>query len=416
MLLYNIGTQFYFFFIRIASFFNQKARFWVNGRKNLLNNIEAILPENERRIWIHCASLGEFEQGRPVIERLKSLNQGIKIVLTFFSPSGFEVRKNFKGADYIFYLPQDTKTNAKKFISLINPKYVIFVKYEFWVHYINELKSREIPLYLISANFRKGQLFFRWYGGFYRSILHKITHLFVQNENSLELLIEIGITNVTISGDTRFDRVVDIAAQTKDIPLVSLFKQNKKILIGGSTWNKDNELIVDLINSESLKDTKFIIAPHEIHEKDIEELINSIKIKSIRYSEANENNIIEAMVLIIDNIGLLSSLYRYADIAYIGGGFGKGIHNTLEAATFGMPVLFGPNYKKFREAIDLVKLGAAFPVNSSKELTDIVNDLFIDQNKLNHLSEIAKNYVNNNKGATDIIIDKINHLQTSFNN
>ena len=416
MLLYNIGTKVYFILIRIASLFNPKAKLWINGRKNLLNKIGEALPKNEQRIWIHCASLGEFEQGRPVIERLKSLNPELKIVLTFFSPSGFEVRKNYKGADYIFYLPEDTKSNARKFISLINPEYVIFVKYEFWVHYINELKLRKIPLYLISANFRDGQLFFRWYGGFYRSILHEISHLFVQNRNSVELLNEIGIYNVTISGDTRFDRVVDIASQTKDIPLVSIFKQNKKIFIGGSTWRKDNELIVDLINSNSLNDTKFIIAPHEIHEQDIEELKNSIKIKSIRFSMADESNIMDAQVLIIDNIGMLSSLYRYASVAYIGGGFGKGIHNTLEAATFGMPVLFGPNYQKFREAIELVRLGAAFPVNSSNELKDIVSDLLNDESKLNHLSEIAKNYVNINKGATDIILDKINQLQTSFSN
>lgn len=416
MLLYNIGTQIYFFLIRIASLFKPKAKLWVNGRKNLLNKIDELLSKNEQRIWIHCASLGEFEQGRPVIERLKSLHPHLKIVLTFFSPSGFEVRKNYKGADYIFYLPTDTKSNAKRFISLIKPEYVIFVKYEFWVHYINELKLNKIPLYLISANFREGQLFFKWYGGFYRSILHKISHLFVQNRNSVELLNEIGITNVTISGDTRFDRVVDIASQTKDIPLVSLFKQNKRILIGGSTWRKDNELIADLINSNSLNDTKFIIATHEIHEQDIEELINSIKVKSIRFSKADESNISDAHVLIIDNIGMLSSLYRYASVAYIGGGFGKGIHNTLEAATFGMPVLFGPNYQKFREAIELVRLGAAFPLTSSHELKDIAVDLFSDESKLNHLSEIAKNYVKINMGATDIILDKINHLQTSFSN
>jgi len=416
MLLYYVTTQVYFLFIHIASIFNTKARLWVNGRKNLLNNIKEVLANNENRIWIHCASLGEFEQGRPVIERLKSLNPELKIVLTFFSPSGFEVRKNYKGADYIFYLPPDSKSNAKRFISLINPQYVIFVKYEFWANYINELNSKKIPLYLISANFRKGQLFFRWYGGFYRDILHKFSYLFVQNESSFDLLKSIEISKVTISGDTRFDRVVDIASQTKEIPLVSLFKNSCKIVIGGSTWSKDNELLIDLINSKALNSTKFIIAPHEVHEKDIEELMDSLKVKSIRFSQANKTNVIDSLVLIIDNIGMLSSLYRYASTAYIGGGFEKGIHNTLEAATFGMPVIFGPNYHRFAEAVELVNLGAAFPVHSSKELNDITIDLFNDEAKLNHLSEIARNYVNNNKGATDIIIDKINHLQASFSN
>ena len=383
--LYSLGLRFYYLLIVLASVFNRKARLWIKGRKGIFDKIQKQVKSENNLFWFHTSSLGEFEQGRPLIEALKDKNKSIKILLTFFSPSGYENRKNYKTADYIFYLPPDTKKNARKFIKLIKPSKAFFIKYEFWYHYLNQLKKSNIPVYLISANFRQKQIFFKWYGGWFRK--------------------NIGLDNITISGDTRFDRVAEIAKQAKRIEIAEKFKQGSPVIIGGSTWDKDEEILIEFINKSSLK-IKYIIAPHEIHESNIQRIIKSINKPVIRYSSASINDVNDFQVLIIDNIGMLSSLYKYAGIAYIGGGFGIGIHNILEAATFGLPVVFGPNYRKFQEAVDLVESGGAFSVDSYKSLQTQFENL-LEKIETNKTGKIAKEYVLNNQGATGRILDKI---------
>jgi 3-deoxy-D-manno-octulosonic-acid transferase len=403
--LYSLGLKFYYFGILLASLFNRKARLWIKGRKGIFDKIKKQVKPDNNIFWFHASSLGEFEQGRPLIEALKNRNKSIKILLTFFSPSGYEIRKNYKQADYIFYLPPDTKKNADRFINLINPSKVFFIKYEFWYHYLNQLKRNNIPVYLVSANFRPNQVFFRWYGGWFRKILNKFAHIFVQNKKSELLLKNIGLYNVTVSGDTRFDRVAEIARQAKEIEIAAEFKQDSPVIIAGSTWEKDQEILVEFINASSLK-VKYIIAPHEINESGIQHLVKSINKPVIRYSSAGTVNIKDYQVLIIDNIGMLSSLYRYADIAYIGGGFGVGIHNILEAATFGLPAVFGPNYGKFQEAVNLVESGGAFPINDYQSLKKQFDNLF-DKIEINEAGRISREYVMKNQGATNIILNEI---------
>ncbi len=399
---YSLGLQFYYLAILVASLFNRKARLWIKGRKGIFDKIREKVRSENNIFWFHASSLGEFEQGRTLIETIKNKNKSVKILLTFFSPSGYEIRKNYKTADYIFYLPLDTKKNALKLIKSVNPTKVFFIKYEFWYHYLNQLEIKNIPVYLISANFRQNQVFFRWYGGWFRKILQKFTHIFVQNKKSESLLKQIGIDNVTVTGDTRFDRVAEIAKQTKRIEITEKFRHGSQVIIAGSTWDKDEEILVEFINSSST-DIKYIIAPHEIHESSIQRIIKSINKPVIRFSSATLANINDYRVLIIDNIGMLSSLYRYADIAYIGGGFGAGIHNILEAATFGLPVVFGPNYGKFQEAVDLVESGGAFPVNNYSTLKIQIENLLGKSGK-NEAGKIAREYVLKNQGATRKII------------
>lgn len=403
--LYSLGLRFYYLLILLASLFNNKARLWIKGRKGIFDKIQKQVKSENNLFWFHTSSLGEFEQGRPLIEALKNKNNSIKILLTFFSPSGYENRKNYKTADYIFYMPPDSKKNARQFINLIQPSKAFFIKYEFWYHYLNQLKKNNIPVYLISANFRQKQIFFKWYGGWFRKMLYKFAHIFVQNKKSEQLLKNIGLDNITISGDTRFDRVAEIAKQAKRIEIAEKFKQDNSIIIGGSTWDKDEEIIIEFINTSQRK-TKYIIAPHEIHESNIQRIIKSINKPVISYSSASINNVNDFQVLIIDNIGMLSSLYRYADIAYIGGGFGVGIHNILEAATFGLPVVFGPNYKKFQEAVDLVESGGAFSVDSYENLQIRFENL-LENIETNKAGKISKEYVLNNQGATSKILNEI---------
>jgi 3-deoxy-D-manno-octulosonic-acid transferase len=406
IILYNAALFLYYFLILLSSPFNSKAKLFLKGRKNLFNKlIEKIEPENEIA-WFHCSSLGEFEQGRPVIEEFKSRYKSFKILLTFFSPSGYEIRKNYAGADYIFYLPLDFKANAKTFLKIVNPRIAFFVKYEFWYNYLIELKKNNIPVYIFSANFRNEQLFFKPYGKWYRSILYNFEHIFVLNKASSDLLKTFGITNVSVAGDTRFDRVYSISINSIPVPLVEIFKENKQVIIAGSTWKNDIDIIADYINSAG-DNLKFIIASHEVNNSTINHICNSIKSKLIKYSEANENNIHGNNVLVIDNIGMLSSLYNYAEIAYIGGGFDKGIHNLLEAATYGMPVLFGPNNTKFIEAQELIQLGAGFEISDLNDFQNIVNDLISNKNKLSDLGFAAKTYVKNNLGATERILGTI---------
>jgi 3-deoxy-D-manno-octulosonic-acid transferase len=407
---YHIGLYIFKFLLIIASPFNLRAKKWIAGRKNLFNKISSQLKSNEKRIWIHAASLGEFEQGRPVIEEIKKQWPDLKIVLTFFSPSGYEIRKDYELADYVFYLPLDTRSNANKFIELIKPEFAIFIKYEFWFNFLYSLRKKNIPTYLISAIFRKDQVFFRPWGIWYRKVIGYFEWLFVQNQVSLELLYKFGYKNASISGDTRFDRVHQIGATAKNIPIVEKFKDGQFTIIIGSSWKADEEILFDFINGIQAN-TKFIIAPHEIHEANIERITNNLKVNYQRFSKADLQNVSMPKVLIIDNIGLLSSIYQYGKIAYIGGGFGSGIHNVLEASTFGQPVLFGPNYKKYQEAVDLIKLGGAFEVNKSGDVKEILNKLIADKAYLEKASAISRKYVEDNRGACKTIMEylKLKH-------
>ncbi|HET6556128.1 MAG TPA: glycosyltransferase N-terminal domain-containing protein [Prolixibacteraceae bacterium] len=406
-LLYNLSIFIYSLLIKLASPFNLKASQINKGRQRVFQELSSKINHLRPIIWVHCASLGEFEQGRPLIEAIKKEHPHYQVLLTFFSPSGYEIRKNYELADYICYLPADTRRNARKLIGLINPEIVFFVKYEFWFHYIEELKKRNIPLYIVSAIFRNNQLFFKnspW-GKWYRKMLFGFTHFFVQDEQSVELLGKIGLKNVTKAGDTRFDRVAGIARNGKDIPLVEKFKGSQQLVVAGSTWKPDEELLAEYIHSHP--DIKFVIAPHETKRVNIDRLINMLKTTVVCYSEATQQEIENKQVLIVDTIGLLSSIYRYADLAYIGGGFGVGIHNTLEAAIFGMPVLFGPNYLKFNEATTMVKLQVAFPVIDYPGLKVIFDDLLSDPEKRKAIASRCNRFTAQNLGATQTITGQI---------
>jgi 3-deoxy-D-manno-octulosonic-acid transferase len=406
-LLYKTGIQLYFYAIYLASFFNKKAKLWIDGRKN------QVLKRFNDSIWFHFASLGEYEQGSPVLEQLKALYPENKIVITFFSPSGYEVRKNTKLADAVYYLPLDTEENAREFINTIQPKLAFFTKYEYWYHFFNEMHQRQIPIYIISGIFRPGQIFFRWYGSLHRKILGFVYCFFLQDERSKLLLQRIGISNVIVSGDTRFDRVWDNAQHPKNIPLIDDFINGHKILIAGSTWLRDEKMVASLITK--YPGWKFIIVPHEISEEKIEKLIDiipegfKIRYSNLPHLKGHPVNYWDwhMQVLIIDNIGMLSSLYRYCDIAYIGGGFGAGIHNILEAGVFGLPVIFGPNYSEFREANELIELKAGFSIKNEAGLKEIMDRLTKDKVFYNNAKITIQNYVQNNIGATKIIIDQI---------
>jgi 3-deoxy-D-manno-octulosonic-acid transferase len=414
MLLYNIGIKLYSLFIRFTALFNNKAKLWVEGRANI------IFVRIERSIWFHFASLGEFEQGRPILEAMRNLHPGKKVVVTFFSPSGYEIRKNTPLADYVYYLPLDTAKNARSFIDAINPEMVIFTKYEYWFHFFNEVHERNIPLYIVSGIFRPGQVFFKWYGGFNRKILSLVSHFFLQDEASKQLLQGIGITNTSVSGDTRFDRVWANSQNPKELPLIAEFKNGHKLFIAGSTWPQDEALLAKLVSQ--YPEWKFIFAPHEIPEEKINGLMTLLpegtairvsqfpEVKGERLKakgEAGKSLTPTLQSLIIDNIGMLSSLYAYADIAYIGGGFGVGIHNTLEAAAFGLPVIFGPNYQKFNEAKELIALKAGFSISNETELKGIVETLANDEAFYNTTSKKVFDYVKENVGATDMIMKYI---------
>ncbi|HTM99549.1 MAG TPA: glycosyltransferase N-terminal domain-containing protein [Pedobacter sp.] len=399
--IYNIGIALFTVITKFASIFNQKAKLFTQGRKNVFEKIAAQVDPDDRSIWFHFASLGEFEQGRPVVEKIKSIDSSQKIVITFFSPSGFEIRKNYAGADGIFYLPIDTAANAKKFLQLVNPKMAIFTKYEFWFHYFTALHQNQIPLYLIAGIFRPSQAFFKWYGNFNRRMLKCVSHFFVQNQESVDLLNSIGINEVSISGDTRFDRVYENAISPRRLPEIEVFCGESPILIAGSTWLADEKLLASF--PQKYPDWKLIIAPHEVNEQHIQEIEKlfprAVKFSRIITHGASSNE----QVLLIDNIGMLSSLYQYGKIAYIGGGFGAGIHNTLEAAAFGLPVIFGPKYDKFQEAKDLINHDAARSITNEVELLSAFNYFVSNENS----SSNAKKYVENQKGATAIIMTNI---------
>ncbi len=403
--LYSIFIYLYAIFIHIASLFNAKAKLWVQGRKNIFEHIRSKIQSSPNPlVWFHCASLGEFEQGRPIIEQLKKDQPELKVVLTFFSPSGYEIRKNYTGADHVFYLPLDTTANAKKFISIVKPTAVFFVKYEFWFNYLNELKNNAIPVYLVSGIFRTDHYFFKGYASWFRKQLTAFNHFYLQDEHSQKLLNSIGYKNTTVAGDTRFDRVSEVSKNVKKIPLIEQFKQQQPVFIAGSTWEQDEQLLSAFDFSEG--GFKLIIAPHEISEERILGILTKFKKNALRYSQATEESVRTADTLIIDNIGMLSSIYQYGTVALIGGGFGKGIHNILEAAAFGLPVMFGPNYHKFEEAKELVHLRGAFVVSNSNELQSIIH--LLTHSPAGLLAEAtARRYIQHHVGATEKILADI---------
>lgn len=403
--IYNLGILIYVLLVRLLSPFNLKARLWTSGRKDWELLLKEKVSRDDTNIWIHCASLGEFEQGRTLIEAIKKIKPEYRIVLTFFSPSGYEIRKNYKNADYVCYLPADTPGNAKKFIHLVNPAAVIFVKYEFWDNYTLLLNRSAIPLYLISAIFRKEQHFFKWYGIFFRKMLFRFNHFFVQDHQSMTLLKSIGIENITVAGDTRFDRVVEIADTAKFIPQIEVFRGGEKLFLAGSSWHQDEEIISRYINQYPDR-MKWVFAPHEIDKANIERLEKLFRTKVAKFSGFTEKYA-DARVFIIDNIGMLSSAYRYAHIAEIGGGFGKGIHNVLEAACWGIPVVFGPNHKKFREAVELINLDGARCFSSYEEFSGIIDSWLSETDEYLKSAGNALQYVKENAGATNKILNKI---------
>ena len=406
MWLYNLGISLYAGGIRLAALWHGKARLWSEGRRNIFERMEAAVRPSDRIVWVHAASLGEFEQARPIIERLRAEHPEYKILLTFFSPSGYEVRKNYQGVDYIFYLPIDTPRNARRFLDAAHPEIAIFVKYEFWLNLLRDLRRRKVRTYIVSAIFRRNSIFFRPYGGMWRQALESFDVMFVQNEESKRLLAGLGFDNVIVAGDTRFDRVAEIAKAAKHIDVIERFKGDKRVFVAGSTWGPDEELLIRLINDNP--DIKFIVAPHEMDESRMARLAAEIKGGTLRYTQCTPHTSYgPKQLLILDTVGLLSSVYSYATWSYIGGGFGVGIHNTLEAATFGLPVAFGPNYQKFKEARDLVTLGAARSINDYDELRAWFVPLRDNEEFLQKTSRIAKDYTTRHQGATGIIVRTI---------
>jgi len=405
--LYNFSVLFYTFVAKCLSLRNEKAKLWVNGRKNLISNLQTQINPNDEIIWFHCASLGEFEQGRPLIESFKEKQPDTKILLTFFSPSGYEIRKHYATADYVFYLPTDTPKHARQFLDIVKPKCIFFVKYEFWYNYINQAFMRKIPFYSVACIFRPQQFYFSWYGKWFAKQLAQITHFFTQDQASVDLLKIINISQSTVCGDTRFDSVCQTAKKAKEIPFFANFCKRKMTIVAGSTWQPDEEVLSKLLLNF---DFQLIIAPHEINEKHISDMEKLFSYRSpLRYSEIVKNNMetVENEIIIINSIGLLSSLYRYGDIAYIGGGFGAGIHNILEAAVYGKPIVFGANYKKFKEAADLIKLQAAFSGKNYAEIEKIIANFYADADAIKMAGEHAWQYVEGNKGAVGILIELV---------
>ncbi|MDY0077905.1 MAG: glycosyltransferase N-terminal domain-containing protein [Bacteroidales bacterium] len=398
---YTLGIQIYSLAVRLLSLWNPKAKQWIAGRENWRKQLPEI-NANDQWIWFHASSLGEFEQGRPLIESIKSAFPENKILLTFFSPSGFEIRKNYKQADKIMYLPTDTCRNARLFIEHFKFKAVFFIKYEFWFNYINRLSKARIPLYFIAVRFRADQHFFKAYGSWFRKHLRQVEHFFVQDENSKQLLGSIEINEVTVNGDPRFDRVAEIAKQAARFPEVEKFIGNRKALIAGSSWPPDEQLLIPFL-ADLPADYCFIIAPHDVSKSHIKQIENALPEKAQLYSKFADP--FASRILIIDQIGILSQLYQYAQIAYIGGGFGKAIHNIQEAVTFGVPVLFGPNHQQFNEAVDLVNLGGAFSISNADELKTQLLKLINDEKYRRQAASVCKKYVEDQLGATAKIMD-----------
>jgi 3-deoxy-D-manno-octulosonic-acid transferase len=407
LFLYNLTIYIAGFFLKIIALFSPKIKLFVEGRKNVFSILEEKIKADDKTIWFHSASLGEYEQGLPVIEKIKKKYPSHKIVVTFFSPSGYEVRKNNTVADVTIYLPLDTKNNAKRFLKLVHPELAFFIKYEFWLNYLKELEKSKTPTYLISGIFRDSQMFFKWYGGFYRKALNAFTYFFVQNEKSKQKVESLGFNNVIVSGDTRFDRVNAILERDNHLDYVENFKNNQPTIVIGSSWPKDEVLITEYIN-QAPENVKFIIAPHNIKQDQISDLLSKITKSTVLFSEKENKNLSTYNVFVIDTIGILTKIYSYGTIAYVGGGFGNpGIHNILEPATFGIPIVIGPNYSNFAEAVALVEIGGCLTISTSAELKAVFDQLLNDKNFLEEKSKICKSFIQNNKGATETIMKRI---------
>ena len=405
LFLYNLVISIAGFFLKIVALFSPKIKLFVAGRKNVFSILEEKIKPSDKTIWFHSASLGEYEQGLPVIEKIKEKYPDHKIIVTFFSPSGYEVRKNNTVADVTVYLPLDTKSNAKQFLKLAHPELVFFIKYEFWLNYLKELETSKTPTYLISGIFRDNQMFFKWYGGFYRKALKAFTYFFVQNESSKEKIEAIGFHNVIVSGDTRFDRVNAILGRDNTLDFIENFKNDSPTIVIGSSWPKDEALLAEYIN-QAPEHVKFIIAPHNIKPDQITSLKSQITKSTVLFSEKRDLDLSGYNVFIIDTIGLLTKIYSYGTIAYVGGGFGNpGIHNILEPATFGIPIVIGPNYSNFAEAVQLVALEGCITISNSKELKETLDRLLNDTNFFEEKSSICRSYIQDNKGATNTIMN-----------
>lgn len=421
--MYNIAIYIYLIGVAIGSLFNKKIKKMWRGEREAVDLLKEKVDPTAKYVWFHAASLGEFEQGRPLIEQLRATHPEYKILLTFFSPSGYEVRKNYEGADIVCYLPLDTIRNARRFLRAVHPVMAFFIKYEFWYNYLHILKHRGVPVYSVSSIFRPGQVFFKWYGRNYAKVLRCITHFFVQNEVSLQLLKGIGIEEATVVGDTRFDRVLQIKEQSKELPIVEAFKgingkgnackeelsengcKGCKIFVAGSSWQPDEDIFIRFFNDHP--DWKLIIAPHVIGEDHLAYILDKLQMKAVRYTQATEQSAADARCLIIDCFGLLSTIYRYGEIAYVGGGFGVGIHNVPEAAVWGVPVLFGPNNKRFQEAQDLLACKGSFEVTDYESFNTIISRLISDDQFRHQCGEASANYVKSRSGATDIIMKSV---------
>lgn len=403
--MYTIAIYLYALAVRLASLTNRKARLMIKGHRKTWRTLRDHAKERQHYVWFHAASLGEFEQGRPLMERLRREHPEKRILLTFFSPSGYEVRKDYAGADLVCYLPFDTPLNARRFVRLVQPEKAFFIKYEFWHHYIDELHRAGVPVYSVSSIFRNDQIFFRPYGRGYARVLHHFNHFFVQNEASRRLLNSLGVTQVSVTGDTRFDRVIDIRNQAKSLPLAAALTGDSRTIVAGSTWPPDEEILIPYFNRHP--ELKLIIAPHEVNEERLRSIEQHLKRPALRYSQATPESSAQADCLIIDGYGLLSSLYRYATLAYVGGGFGVGIHNVPEAAVYGVPVFFGPNNQRFREARDLINEGGSFEVTSADDFQAQADRLLADERALAKSGQAAGDYIRRNSGATEAIFREV---------
>jgi 3-deoxy-D-manno-octulosonic-acid transferase len=407
--MYNIIIYLYLFGVAIYSLFNKKVRKMWRGERAAIGLLREKVVSDAQYVWFHAASLGEFEQGRPLMEQMRREHPEFKILLTFFSPSGYEVRKNYEGADIICYLPLDTPFNARRFLRTIRPVMAFFIKYEFWYNYLHILKHRNVPVYSVSSIFRPGQIFFRWYGRQYSRVLKCFTHFFVQNEVSRELLHSIGIDQVTISGDTRFDRVLQIHDAAKELPLVEAFKDDHNVFVAGSSWPPDEDIFIRYFNEHL--NWKLVIAPHVIDEDHLQQIISKLNRKVVRYTQATESEAREADVLIIDCFGLLSSIYRYGEVAYVGGGFGVGIHNVLEAAVWGVPVIFGPNNQRFQEAQGLLASEGGFQIKDYDTFCQLMDRFDADKAYLQTIGKKAGSFVAQHAGATATILKGIQNVE-----
>lgn len=408
--LYGLTIRLYVLLIRLVSPFNSKASKWIEGRRNLTRKVTAELNNKEKTIWFHAASLGEFEQGRPLIEKIKQTQPNKKIILTFFSPSGYEIRKNYEPADVVSYLPIDTPAKVKAFIDAVNPEALFIIKYEFWYNLLAELKKREIKVFLISSIFRPDQHFFKWYGKWFLNNLKAITWFFVQDNYSKELLNRNGYSNVSISGDTRFDRVTEIAKKTTNLTLIEHFSDNFPVIVAGSTWPEDEAILNEAI--QHFNSVKWIIAPHNVDDIYINRLLKNLPAHAKRLSMTKDTS--NLSILVIDSIGLLNKIYRHGHISYVGGGFGKGIHNLLEAAVYGCPVIFGPNNSRFKEARDLINNNGGFEVIDKRSLIDTIKELLLNNEKHEQSSKAAKKYVSDHTGATSLILKKTGYYLSLY--